>query len=75
MTLEKRASLDAAVVARLRKEWDEFIQTTERLCSEHGAARQECDQAFQERDQAYQERDDAQQKVGSLQARLKREIA
>ena len=46
MTLEKRASLDAAVVARLRKEWDEFIQTAERLCSEHGVAREERDQTF-----------------------------
>ena len=66
MTLEKRASLDAAVVARLRKEWDELIQTMERLHSEHGAAHEERDQAFRERDQVYQERDDVQQKVGSL---------
>ena len=45
-TLEKRASLDAVVVARLRKERDELIQTMERLRWEHGTARQEHDQAF-----------------------------
>ena len=38
VALEKRASLDAMVVARLRKERDELLQTMERLCSEHGAA-------------------------------------
>ena len=59
MTLEKRASLDATAVARLRKERDELIQTAERLRSEHGAAREERDQAFRERDQACQERDNA----------------
>ena len=46
VTLEKRASLGATTVARLRKEWDEQIQTTERLCLEHSVAREECDQAF-----------------------------
>ena len=59
-TLEKRASLDEAAVARLRKEWDELLQTTERLRSKHGTAHEEHDQAFQEHDQACQERDDAQ---------------
>ena len=43
MTLEKRASLDATTVARLRKEQDELIQTTERLHSKHDAARKERD--------------------------------
>ena len=38
---EKRASLDAMVVTQLCKEWDELIQTIERLCSEHGAAHEE----------------------------------
>ncbi|XP_066361521.1 uncharacterized protein [Miscanthus floridulus] len=70
MALEKRASLDAAVVARLRKERDELLQTVERLRSKRGAAREEHDQAFREHDQAYQECDDAHQKVGSLQAKL-----
>ena len=46
MALEKRASLDAAAVARLGMEQDELLQTTERLCSEHGAAREEHDQAL-----------------------------
>jgi hypothetical protein len=46
MPLEKRASLDVAAVAQLCKEWDELIQTTERLCSKCGAAHEECDQAF-----------------------------
>ena len=46
MALEKRVSLDVAAVALLRKEWDELIQTAERLCSEHGAALKEHDQAF-----------------------------
>ena len=44
--MEKKASLDAAVVAKLRKEWDELLQTMERLHSEHGAAREERDQAL-----------------------------
>ena len=52
MTLEKRASLDATTVARLRKEQDELIQTTERLRSECGVAHEERDQAFREHDQA-----------------------
>ena len=51
--LEKRVSLDATMVARLRKEWDELIQTTKRLCSKHDAS-------HQERDQVYQECDDMQ---------------
>ena len=46
MTLEKRASLYGTVVTRLRKEQDELIQTTERLCSEHGVAHEEHDQAL-----------------------------
>ena len=57
--LEKRVSLDAAAVVRLRKERDELLETTERLHSERGVARKEHDQAFQERD-------DVQQRVGSL---------
>ena len=44
--LEKRASLDAAVVARLRKERDELLQTAEKLHSERGVAHEEHDQAF-----------------------------
>ena len=52
MALEKKASLDAAAVAQLRKERDELLQTVERLRSEHGMAREECDQAFRERDDA-----------------------
>ena len=46
MALEKRVSLDVAVVARLHKERDELIQTMERLCSEYGASHEERDQAF-----------------------------
>ena len=46
MALEKRASLDATLIARLRKERDELIQTMERLRSELDVARQEHDQAF-----------------------------
>ena len=53
--MEKRASLDATVVAWLRKEQDELIQTAERLCLEHGSAHEEHDQAFRECNQAYQE--------------------
>ena len=41
--LEKRASLDVAAVARLRKERDELIQTAERLYSKHGVAHEERD--------------------------------
>ena len=59
MALERRVSQDAMVVARLRKERDELLQTVERLRSEHGMAREE-------RDQALRERDDVQQKIGSL---------
>ena len=43
MALEKRASLDAMVVSRLRKERDELIQTVKRLHSEHGATHEESD--------------------------------
>ena len=43
MAQEKRVSLDAAAVARLQKEWDELIQTTERLRSKHGTALEEHD--------------------------------
>ena len=43
VALEKRMSLDAAVVARLHKERDELIQTTKRLHSEHGVAHEERD--------------------------------
>ena len=46
MALEKRASLDATAVARLRKEQDELIQTIEGLHLECGTAHEECDQAF-----------------------------
>ena len=46
VALEKRASLDAAAVARLHKERDELLQTAVRLCSEHGMAREEHDQAL-----------------------------
>ena len=41
--LEKKANLDATTVARLRKEWDDLLQTMERLCSEHGLAHEEHD--------------------------------
>ena len=43
MALEKKASLDAVAVAQLHKEWDELLQTTERLHSEHGVAHEERD--------------------------------
>ena len=46
VALEKKASLDAVTVARLHKEWDKLLQTTERLRSEHGVARKEHDQAL-----------------------------
>ena len=43
MALEKRASLDATAVAQLCKEWDELLQTMERLRSERGASHEEHD--------------------------------
>ena len=46
VTLEKGASLDATTIARLRKEQDELLQTTERLYSERSVAHKEHDQAF-----------------------------
>ena len=46
MALEKRVSLDATAVAQLRKERDELLQTTKRLRSEHGMAREERNQAL-----------------------------
>jgi len=52
--LQQKANQDAEVVARLRRERDELCQTIERLCSEHGTAREERDQAVQERDEARQ---------------------
>ena len=45
VALERRVSQDAKVVARLCKERDELLQTVGRLHSEHGAAREERDQA------------------------------
>ena len=50
VALEKRVSLDATSVARLRKEHNELIQTMERLYLGCGAAHEECDQAFREHD-------------------------
>ena len=46
MALEKRASLDATMIARLRKERDELIQTIERLHLKCCAACEERDQAL-----------------------------
>ena len=43
MALEKKASLDAVAVARLRKERDELLQTVERLHLERGMAHEEHD--------------------------------
>ena len=43
VALEKKAILDAVVVARLRKERDEMLQTIERLCSERGVTCEEHD--------------------------------
>ena len=43
MDLEKKVSQDAAMVERLCKEWDELIQTVERLRSERCAAHEERD--------------------------------
>ncbi|XP_066361530.1 stress response protein NST1-like [Miscanthus floridulus] len=56
--LEKKASLDALAIARLRKEQDELLQTMERLRLECGVAHEEHDQAFREHDQACLEHDD-----------------
>ena len=50
-------------VAWLGKEWDELLQTMERLRSERGTARKEHDQALRECD-------DAQQNISSIQAKL-----
>ena len=46
VALEKRVSLDAEAVTRLRKVRDELLQTAGRLCLERGAAREDCDQAI-----------------------------
>ena len=43
VALQKRVSLAAVVVTQLRKEWDELLQTTERLHSERGIAHEERD--------------------------------
>ncbi|XP_066391760.1 uncharacterized protein [Miscanthus floridulus] len=64
--LEKRESLDAVAVARLRKKRGEILQTTEKLRSKCGVAHEERDQAIRECDQACLERDDLQQRVNSL---------
>ncbi|XP_066373836.1 uncharacterized protein [Miscanthus floridulus] len=63
VALEKKASLDATVVAQLCKEQDELLQNMERLHSEHGIA-------HEDHDKALQERDNMQQKINSLQAEL-----
>ena len=44
--LEKKVSLDATAVTRLRKEQDKLLQTTKRLRSEHGVAHEERYQAL-----------------------------
>ena len=46
VAMEEKASLDTVVVVRLGKEWDELLQTAERLRSEHGAVHEERDQAL-----------------------------
>jgi len=61
-------SLDAKAIAQLHKEWDELLQTAERLHSECGMAREE-------RDQAVRERDEVHQGVSSLRADLGTAVA
>ena len=41
--LQRRVDQDAEAIARLRRERDELLQTTERLCSEHGTVCEERD--------------------------------
>jgi hypothetical protein len=53
-------------IKRLHKEHDGLLRTVERLYLEHNMARKE-------HDAACLERDDAQQRVGSHEAKLKRE--
>ena len=64
--LSVRSRKDEEEAARVRKERDELLQTTERLRLECRVAHEERDQAFQEHDQSCREHDDAQQKVSSL---------
>ena len=45
MALEQRAKLDAEAVARLRREPNEVLKTSERLRTERGTVRGERDQA------------------------------
>ena len=50
VALEKWVSLDVVVVASLRKEQDELLQTVESLCSERGVACEEHDKVLREHD-------------------------
>ena len=52
--LQRRVDQGAEEIARLRRERDKLLQTTERLCSEHGTVREERDWVIRERDEAYQ---------------------
>ena len=54
MALRRRADQDAEEIARLRRERDEMLQTTERLRSEGDTVCEERDRAVRERDEAYQ---------------------
>ena len=53
VALQQKANLDAEVAAQLRRERNELHQTMERLCSKHGMAHGERDQAVQEHDEAW----------------------
>ena len=85
MVLQQRANQDAEVIARLRRERDELLQTVERLRSERSTVREERDRAIREHDEAYQVVNSLRVNLGamvaqrldaeSVSARLGKELA
>ncbi|XP_066311530.1 uncharacterized protein [Miscanthus floridulus] len=83
--LQQRADRDTETITRLREERDELCQTEERLRSEHGAAREDCDRAIREHDEACGVADSLQADLGvavnrrldveSVVARLEKELS
>jgi len=72
------------VIARLNEERDKLRRTKERLRSEHGTAREDCDRATREHDEAHRVADSLRADLGvavnqrldaeSVTARLEKEL-
>ena len=85
VALQQRVDRDAEAIARLHEERDELHRTEERLRSERGIAREDCNQATRERDEARRVADSLRADLGvavnqrldaeSVTARLDKELA